>query len=357
MANSSEDPTTATPHPSQFHLQLLHSHSHFLNQYQSSPSFSFSTSPKPHLPLSSSSLASSNTNNNNNRLSNIIRLAFQLHASDSHSAFGKLAYTGQATIPSDSKLVADNTLDPQSATGMKRNSRSKVPKNAKLGTQRSNAESLNGLNPATGILTKKFVKLIQEAKDGTLDLNRTADVFEVQNRRIYDITNVLEGIALIEKTSKNNIRWRGYDGCGPKDLDNHVTRLKTEVESLHADEHRLDESIGEKQELLRVLEEDENNKRHLFLKEEDITSLPCFQNQMLIAIKALQASYLEVPDPDGLSLDQQNDQNNVGELFSSAYSESSGIQKISPSDYDIDDDYWFQSNPKVSISELWGEWE
>ncbi|KAF2310102.1 hypothetical protein GH714_006550 [Hevea brasiliensis] len=337
-------------------------------------------------------------------------------------------YTGQATIPSDSKLVADNSLDPQSATGTKHNSRSKVPKNAKLGTQRSNAESLNGLNPATGcqydsslgILTKKFVKLIQEAKDGTLDLNRTADVLEVQTRRIYDITNVLEGIALIEKTSKNNIWWRGYDGCGPKDLDNHVTRLKvslrTEVESLHADEHRLDESIREKQELLRILEEDENNKRHLFLKEEDITSLPCFQNQMLIAIKALQASYLEVPDPDGgkkcrcmklkmlckllpsdillfnmnrtlvllsikgllelrsntgpidlyllskykkqvedvavnhakllnpcrpqgveteeLSLDQQNDRNNVGELFSSAYSESSGIQKIGTADYD-----------------------
>ena len=30
-----------------------------------------------------------------------------------------------------------------------------------------------------GLLTKKFIKLIQEAKDGTLDLNRTADVLQV----------------------------------------------------------------------------------------------------------------------------------------------------------------------------------
>ena len=31
----------------------------------------------------------------------------------------------------------------------------------------------------------------------------------MQKRRIYDITNVLEGIGLIEKTIKNKIRWKG----------------------------------------------------------------------------------------------------------------------------------------------------
>jgi hypothetical protein len=31
---------------------------------------------------------------------------------------------------------------------------------------------------------------------------------EVQKRRIYDITNVLEGIGLIEKTFKNTIRMK-----------------------------------------------------------------------------------------------------------------------------------------------------
>lgn len=30
-----------------------------------------------------------------------------------------------------------------------------------------------------GLLTKKFISLIHEAKDGTLDLNKTADVLEV----------------------------------------------------------------------------------------------------------------------------------------------------------------------------------
>lgn len=31
---------------------------------------------------------------------------------------------------------------------------------------------------------------------------------QVQKRRIYDITNVLEGIGLIEKKGKNNIQWK-----------------------------------------------------------------------------------------------------------------------------------------------------
>ena len=58
-----------------------------------------------------------------------------------------------------------------------------------------------------GLLTKKFIYLLSESKDGVLDLNWAADVLDVQKRRIYDITNVLEGIQLIRKKAKNNIQW------------------------------------------------------------------------------------------------------------------------------------------------------
>lgn len=38
---------------------------------------------------------------------------------------------------------------------------------------------------------------------------QAVDFLEVkQKRRIYDITNVLEGIGLIEKESKNSIKWK-----------------------------------------------------------------------------------------------------------------------------------------------------
>ena len=42
-----------------------------------------------------------------------------------------------------------------------------------------------------------------------MDLNMTAKLLEVAKRHIYDITNVLEGIGLLEKCSKNTIKWKG----------------------------------------------------------------------------------------------------------------------------------------------------
>ena len=43
---------------------------------------------------------------------------------------------------------------------------------------------------------------------------KAADQLAVrQKRRIYDITNVLEGIGLIEKKSKNSIQWKYVAQC------------------------------------------------------------------------------------------------------------------------------------------------
>lgn len=71
---------------------------------------------------------------------------------------------------------------------------------------------LSRYDSSLGLLTRKFVDLVKVAEGGTLDLNKAADVLSVQKRRIYDITNVLEGIGLIDKKSKNNIQWKYVNG-------------------------------------------------------------------------------------------------------------------------------------------------
>jgi hypothetical protein len=60
-----------------------------------------------------------------------------------------------------------------------------------------------------GLLTQRFIKFLQNTPAGYVDINTAADKLNVtQKRRIYDITNVLEGIGLIEKRSKNLIHWK-----------------------------------------------------------------------------------------------------------------------------------------------------
>lgn len=67
-------------------------------------------------------------------------------------------------------------------------------------------------------------------------------VTQVQKRRIYDITNVLEGIGLIEKKLKNNIQWKGGSNADAVDNLPEQVALRREVASLqvcHVDLHQV----------------------------------------------------------------------------------------------------------------------
>ncbi|XVF63700.1 hypothetical protein PTKIN_Ptkin09bG0107800 [Pterospermum kingtungense] len=406
MANPSEEPNRAH-NPSEFQFQLLHSHSH------------------------SQSLSTETNQNQNRSLSYGKRIfptylgspMFSSHHDHTHSAFitpsSKHSKEREnADVPEHGKVVKHLSAESEHCKVGKHDSRkAKAKKNARSGPQKLNAESPNAAgncryDSSLGLLTKKFVNLIMESKDCTLDLNHTAEVLEVQKRRIYDITNVLEGIGLIEKTSKNHIRWKRCDDMGSMELDDQVTRLKAEIQSLYAEECRLDDCIREKQESLGSLDEDADYQKYMFLTEEDIMSLPCLRNQTVFAIKAPENTYIEVPDPDEdigflqrqykmivrshngpidlyllskyegqvedinvkqaksvdascsyglcgvqhpeLPSEDKASQKNSSKMDNLLCPEAYGIQKIVPTVSDqIDDDYWFLSDPRVSITDLW----
>ncbi|KAG8521794.1 Transcription factor E2F4, partial [Galemys pyrenaicus] len=140
-----------------------------------------------------------------------------------------------------------------------------------------------------GLLTTKFVSLLQEAKDGVLDLKLAADTLAVrQKRRIYDITNVLEGIGLIEKKSKNSIQWKGVGpGCNTREIADKLIELKAEIEELQQRERELDQHKVWVQQSIRNVTED------------DICR--CFAGDTLLAIRAPSGTSLEVPIPEGLN--------------------------------------------------------
>ncbi|XP_060063115.1 transcription factor E2F5-like [Ylistrum balloti] len=161
-----------------------------------------------------------------------------------------------------------------------------------------------------GLLTTKFVSLLQEAKDGVLDLKVAADTLAVrQKRRIYDITNVLEGIGLIEKKSKNSIQWKGscpgyptVDGIpstperGSREIADRLVILKDEIAELEQQEAELDQHKIWVQQSIKNVTDEVTNTKLAYVTHEDICK--CFKGDTLLAIQAPSGTQLEVPIPE-----------------------------------------------------------
>ncbi|NXK51172.1 E2F4 factor, partial [Chauna torquata] len=159
-----------------------------------------------------------------------------------------------------------------------------------------------------GLLTTKFVSLLQEAKDGVLDLKLAADTLAVrQKRRIYDITNVLEGIGLIEKKSKNSIQWKGVGpGCNTREIAHKLIELKADIEDLEQREQELEQQKMWVQQSIKNVTEDVQNNRYPFclLRHQNSlcllsTDQSVFTGDTLLAIRAPSGTRLEVPIPEG----------------------------------------------------------
>ncbi|XP_028448486.1 transcription factor E2F5 isoform X2 [Perca flavescens] len=149
-----------------------------------------------------------------------------------------------------------------------------------------------------GLLTMKFVSLLQEAKDGVLDLKVAADSLAVkQKRRIYDITNVLEGVGLIEKKNKNIIQWRGENsGSQTQEVLEHVKVLKAQISELEAHEKELDNQKTWLEENIKHLNHHPITSTYKFVTHEDICN--AFKGDTVLAVVAPAGTQLEVPLPE-----------------------------------------------------------
>ncbi|CAL8243226.1 unnamed protein product [Lota lota] len=154
-----------------------------------------------------------------------------------------------------------------------------------------------------GLLTIKFVSLLQGAKDGVVNLKEAADHLAVkQKRRIYDITNVLEGIGLIEKTSKNSVQWTGVGLSGRPQDDNRLMLLKSELEELNLRETMLDQQQVWVQQSIQNTTEDSENfsypcpagpRGRLMAK----PPFACCVWNTLLVVRAPHGTLLDVPIP------------------------------------------------------------
>ncbi|XP_062283704.1 transcription factor E2F1 [Scomber scombrus] len=145
------------------------------------------------------------------------------------------------------------------------------------------------------LTTKRFLNLLSQSADGVVDLNWASQVLDVQKRRIYDITNVLEGIQLISKKSKNNIQWLGnrIDGA----LVARHKELQREVCDLTEAEDQLDELISKCNLQLKLLTEDPQNKKLGYVRCQDLRKSFDSPDQLVMVIRAPPETQMQVSEP------------------------------------------------------------
>lgn len=145
---------------------------------------------------------------------------------------------------------------------------------------------INRYDTSLGLLTKKFVDLLQESPDGSVDLNIASAKLNVQKRRIYDITNVLEGIGILEKKSKNNIQWKcgkTSDANGSFGFASEAANKQLELDMLEQKENHLDELIKE---IRDEINSQFQNTTHAYITNNDLKNIDIFKDHTVVVVKA-----------------------------------------------------------------------
>lgn len=159
-----------------------------------------------------------------------------------------------------------------------------------------NSKRTSRRDSSLGLLTQRFLDLLTTEGQKYVNLNSAANSLGVQKRRIYDITNVLEGIGLIEKTSKNTVRWRRQMKSDIEVLDSSAQQSK--VDSVLSYD-RLENAIENVTEVLSAqlnqLLSYANYECVLFITESSLSQTSRLQSHTLLALRAPGGTKLEIP--------------------------------------------------------------
>eukprot|EP00066_Takifugu_rubripes_P020810 XP_011610076.1 PREDICTED: transcription factor E2F6-like [Takifugu rubripes] len=142
------------------------------------------------------------------------------------------------------------------------------------------------------LLTRRFLQLMQEAPGCSVDLTHVTRRLQTHRRRLYDITSTLYGIQVIEKESKNRVRW-----IGKHPISVFLSNKCTELQRLKQVESTLDGLIKRCAQQLFDMTDNLKYSTWAYVTHEDIRLLQTFQEQTVIAVRAPEESKLEIPVP------------------------------------------------------------
>ncbi len=165
-----------------------------------------------------------------------------------------------------------------------------------------------------GELTKNFIDCVKSKGLELININEIVKKLKVKKRRIYDITNVLEGIGYIKKLGKNQIKWIKTDFLNENIILNYNNEDSNKINKfidLQKENEKLDLFIKEINLEFEKLNEKPETKNYAYVTYDDLKNLADNNNNKMIAIKAPIDTSIEIIDNKNI----ENVKENIGNVF------------------------------------------
>ena len=158
-----------------------------------------------------------------------------------------------------------------------------------------------------GQLTKNFLNYIKTTGRKSININDLVNELSVKKRRIYDITNVLQGIDYLQKSGKNEIVWTKTISIKAKSKKkvnapkkNNINKQKINIEELEKEKNELDNDIDKFKAEFNSIAKKNDFAKYGYITLEDIRRLSINAKVDLIVIKAAKGTVMNVIDKNDI---------------------------------------------------------
>ena len=128
-----------------------------------------------------------------------------------------------------------------------------------------------------------------ETGGADIDLGKAGEHLGATKRRLYDVTNVLAGIGVIERCGKSKVKWVG---------ENTNMEVGTHVADLMAQETEIDRMTAFVDETLKELSNSEDFKNFGWVAGADVERIVNGEDVSLFALRGPNDLSIELPDDD-----------------------------------------------------------
>ena len=162
-----------------------------------------------------------------------------------------------------------------------------------------------------GQLTKSFINYIKTTGKKSININNLVDELSVKKRRIYDITNVLQGIGYLQKSGKNEIVWTKAINSKSKSQKkaiphkkvstNKNNKQKANFEKLKQEKETLDRNINIFKDEFNTIAKKVDFAKYGYITLDDLKSLSINNKVDLFVIKASKGTVMNIVDKNDIT--------------------------------------------------------